>query len=148
MFATYDRSGISFAYPDNWTLEEDSDDEARLNLTVTSPNTAFWTLIVYADSLDLPHVVSQAVEALKGEYPELETTDAPEEIAEVKLTGVDASFFYLDLTSTCRVRACHRGGSTYLILSQSEDRELKTAGPVFAAITQSLLGEAPTPDVD
>ncbi len=143
VFATYDRSGITFAYPDNWTLEEDSDDEARLNLSVTSPNTAFWTLIVYADSLDLPSVVSQAVEALKAEYPELETSDAAEEIAEVKLAGVDASFFYLDLTSTCRVRACHWGGSTYLILSQSEDRELKTAGPVFQAITQSLLGEAP-----
>lgn len=146
MFATYDRSGISFAYPDNWTLEEDSDEEARLNLSVTSPNTAFWTLIVYADSLELAHVVSQAVEALKAEYPELETSEATEEVAEVKLTGVDASFFYLDLTSTCHVRACHRGGSTYLILSQAEDRELKTADPVFQAITQSLLGDAPLPE--
>jgi len=143
LFATYDRAGLSFAYPENWVLEEDRDEQARLNLTVTSPNTAFWTLIVYAEVLDLTHVVDHAVEALKAEYPELEADEAGEEVAGQPLRGQDARFFYLDLTSTARVRACHRGAATYLILCQAEDREFEAVEPVFGAITQSLLAGAP-----
>lgn len=146
MIATYDRSGISLAYPKNWTLEEDSDEEARLNLTLTSPNTAFWTLIVYSEKLDPANAVEQVIEALKAEYPELEAHEASEEVAGQTLVGQDASFFYLDLTSTVRVRACHQEESTYLILCQSEDRELETAEPVFQAITQSLLTDLPVAD--
>lgn len=146
MIATYDRSGISLAYPKNWTLEEDSDDEAKLILTLSSPNTAFWTLIVYAETLDLTHAVQQVINALQAEYPELESHDTGDEVAGKMLVGKDASFFCLDLTSTVRVRTCHQGESTYLILSQSEDRELETAGPVFKAITQSLLTDLPKAD--
>ena len=51
--ARYDRSGVSFAYPENWGLEEEHDEDARVNLTLSSPNTAFWTLMVYAETLDL-----------------------------------------------------------------------------------------------
>ncbi len=144
MFSTYNQSGVSFAYPENWTLDEDSDDEARLSVTVTSPNTAFWTLLVYNETLDLSHVVEQAVDALKAEYPVLETTEAIDEVAGEPLSGLDANFFYLDLTSTCRVRARHVGGSTYLMMSQAEDREFERVDPVFGAITQSLLTETPT----
>lgn len=147
MFATYNQSGVSFAYPENWTLEEDSDDDASMSVTVMSPNTAFWNLIVYKETLDLANVVGQAVDALKAEYPELETTEAIDEVAGEPLTGIDANFFYLDLTSTCRIRARHVGETTYLILSQSEDRELERVDAVFGAITQSLLSEMPQDEV-
>ena len=76
---------------------------------------------------------------MKQEYPEIEVADADQEIAGQSLRGKDASFFYLDLTSTTRLRTLHRGASTYLILAQSEDREMKVAGAVFDAINQSLL---------
>lgn len=141
MFATYDRSGVSLAYPENWRLEEDSDEDARLNLTISSPETAFWSLIVYSEALDLDNVLDQTLAALREEYPEMEVADADQQVAGQTLRGKDASFFYLDLTSTIRLRACHRGASTYLILCQSEDREMKVAGAVFDAITQSLLAE-------
>lgn len=145
MFATFDRAGVSLAYPENWKLEEDTDEEARLNLTISSPNTAFWTLIVYAETLDLGHLLDQTLAALRAEYPEIEITDADQQIVGHAVRGKDASFFYLDLTSTTRVRALHRGASTYLILAQAEDREMKVAGAVFDAITQSLLMESGPP---
>ena len=138
MFATYDRAGVSLAYPENWKLEEDSDEEARLNLTISSPETAFWTLIVYAESLDLGHLLDQTLAALRSEYPDLEAADADEEIAG-QTRGKDASFFCLELTSTTRIRALHRGAATYLILCQAEDREMKVADAVFDAINSSLL---------
>ncbi|MEO0529898.1 MAG: hypothetical protein AAF266_04890 [Planctomycetota bacterium] len=143
MFATYDQHGVSLAYPENWTLEEETDAEARVTLTIASPNTAFWTLVVYAETLDLEHAVEQAIDALKGEYPEIETAPAKEKIGDTELTGQDTNFFLLELTNTARVRACHRGGSTYLILCQSEDRELERVSDVFQAITQSLLSNTP-----
>ncbi|TWT99757.1 hypothetical protein Pla108_07000 [Botrimarina colliarenosi] len=146
MFATYNQAGVSLAYPENWTLEEDHDEEARLNLTITSPNTAFWTLIVYAEPLDLALLLDQTLAALKEEYPELESADTLEEVAGVPLLGKDATFFYLELTSTVHIRACHRGASTYLILSQSEDRELSRTAEVLDAITQSLLAGPPLTD--
>lgn len=140
--ANYDRNGIQFAYPENWLLEEDSDPEARLHLTLTSPSTAFWTLIVYPEVLDLPHVLDEAVAALKKEYHDLETHDAPQQIAGESLPGRDANFICLDLTSTASFSASHRGASTYLIMFQAEDREFERVEPVFRAITQSLLNGA------
>lgn len=143
MFSTYDQQGVSFAYPENWSLEEETDEDARVTLTVASPNTAFWTLVVYSEVLDLDHVVGQAIEALRGEYPEIETAPTKESIGGTELTGEDANFFLLELTNTARVLACHRDGSTYLILCQSEDRELERVKDVFQAITRSLLSDPP-----
>jgi hypothetical protein len=144
VFSTYNKDGVAFAYPENWKLDEESDDEARVSLTVSSPNTAFWTLIVYAGLLDLDSVVDQTLAALKLEYPELEAFDAQELVAGSTLRGKDATFFYLDLTSTTRIRAFHRGASTFLLFAQSEDRELKQMAAVFDAMTQSLLAGLPT----
>ncbi|MEQ8849800.1 hypothetical protein [Botrimarina sp.] len=143
MFATYDQHGVRLAFPENWLLEEDSDPEARLHLTLSSPNTAFWSLIVYPEVLDLPHVLDEAVGVLRKEYPDLESQPAEEQIAGHTLAGRDVNFICLDLTSTARLRACHRGASTYLLLCQAEDRELPHAQPVFDAITQSLLDGPP-----
>lgn len=140
MFAKFDRSGVAFAYPENWRLEEQEDDEASVNVTVSSPQTAFWTLVVYPDRRELAYLVEQAIEALRQEYPELEAAEVSQELGGVTLVGCDLSFFYLDLTSTVRLRACHRGGSTCLMLAQGEDRELRQGGAaVFDAITLSLL---------
>lgn len=139
MSGKYDRSGVSFAYPENWALEEDQDDEARLSLTLTSPGTAFWTLMVYDEPLDPKNVADQALEALRNEYPDLEASDASEAVADLELLGHDVNFICLDLTNTTRVRACRRGEATYLIFCQAEDREMETVDPVFRAITASLL---------
>lgn len=143
VFSTYDQHGVSLAYPENWTLEEETDEEARVTLTIASPNTAFWTLVVYAEVLDLDHAVSQAIDVLRLEYPELEIVAVSESVGGTEFVGQDANFFLLELTNTARVRACHHGESTYLILCQSEDRELARVDGVFQAITQSLVTKLP-----
>lgn len=144
MFATYDRSGVKLAFPENWMLEEDSDEDARLNLTISSPNTAFWSLILYSEVLDLQHVTGQAVESLRQEYPDLESSEVEETLGVAALVGADVNFICLDLTVTTRIRAFHRGASTCLVLCQAEDRELAGADPVFRAITQSLIEGDPS----
>lgn len=146
MFATYKHQGVSLAYPENWTLEEETDEEARVTLTIASPNTAFWTLVVYSEVLDRDHAVTQAIEALSQEYPGLETAPVAETIGGTEFIGQDANFFLLELTNTARVRACHHNGATYLILCQSEDRELAKVDSVFQGITQTLVTKLPDSD--
>ncbi len=147
MFSVYDKSGLHLAYPENWTLEETSDtsaseEEPKVQLTISSPNTAFWTLALFRGLHDLPGIVEQVIGALLAEYPDLEQSPIEESIAGQTLVGQEVNFMCLDLTNTARVRACHRDGTTLLLFSQSEDRELERVGPVLEAITMSLLGES------
>jgi hypothetical protein len=148
VFSTYNRADVSFAYPENWKLEEESGDDDALQVTISSPNTAFWTLAVYPDLHDPEGLAAQALEALREEYPDLETSAAFESVGEFELVGHDVDFFYLDLANVVKVRVCHRGESTLLLFSQSESSEAATAEPVFQAITTSLLTGTPTPDDD
>ena len=49
---TFSKFGISFLYPDNWTLDEqDAEGEAE-SATVYSPGGAFWSVSVHSPSSD------------------------------------------------------------------------------------------------
>lgn len=139
LFSTYDNQGVRLAYPENWTLEEGQDDDSTLQLSISSPNTAFWTLSVYDHGPEPESLVEQALEALRGEYPDLETSPVEEVQGDYLLIGCDVNFICLDLTNTIKLRAFERDGETLLMLAQSEDRELQTVSATFDAILQSLL---------
>jgi hypothetical protein len=139
VFSVYDKSGLHLAYPENWTLEEATDSGARVELTISSPNTAFLTIAQYAGQLDADELAEQAVAALRAEYPDLESTRATDSYGASKLVGFDVNFICLDLTNTAYVRTGHWGASTLLVLAQAEDRELPRVEPVFKAILTSLL---------
>ena len=47
----FDKLGIRFAFPDNWSLEEQQVDDAS-SVTVSSPGGAFWWLAVHPPSTD------------------------------------------------------------------------------------------------
>ena len=142
-FNVYEHSGLRFAYPENWRLEDETGDEARLQLTVESPDTAFWTLAVYDGEIEPDSLAQQAVEAMRAEYPDLEASTAEETIAGIDLVGHDVNFICLDLTNTAQVRAFRLEGQTLLVLAQAEDRELKTASLIFTAMIQSLVSGPP-----
>ena len=141
MFSKYEQNGIHLAYPENWHLSEEASGEARLQLSITSPDTAFWTLAVYGEMLDPGSLASQALEALKGEYPDAESLDVDQDYMDLTLSGYDVNFICLDLTITAMVRAFIRKEESYLVLAQVEDRELEHASAVFEAILVSLLND-------
>ncbi|MCA9241605.1 MAG: hypothetical protein KDA37_15450 [Planctomycetales bacterium] len=135
---TYERFGVRLKYPDNWRVEAGEQREPH-EVTINSPNTAFWSLSVFQEPPDRQQLLENTLEAMQAEYPELECEHAEEIVASRKLVGYDLRFYCLDLTNTALVRVFDHRGSTCLLLAQSEDRELETAGPVFAAMTRSLL---------
>lgn len=137
----YDNLGIAFQYPDNWELDEEQLDleTGFLSATVFSPGGGFWSVIRHPIATEPTAAVQQAVEAIREEYDNIEITPAAETIAGVTLSGCDLAFIYLDLTNTCRVRGFRTGEATIVVFTQAEDREQLKNGPVFEAMTYSLV---------
>lgn len=130
----FDKNGLRFAYPDNWVVEEDDEGTADAAATANSPQTAFWSVMLYRGQRELEPLTRTVLEVLQSEYPQLEVDPA----GEVDHVGFDVSFSYVDLLNTASIRAFHRGGDTYLVLCQAEDHELEKVEPVFAAMTASI----------
>ena len=145
MPGVYDKMGIRFLYPDNWTLDEDEALQGNRSVTVHSPGGAFWSITLHAADTDPAELAQAALEALQSEYPESESEEVFEQIGPQSIAGYDFSFFYLDFVNTALIRGFRTPSASCLVLCQTEDRELDALGPVFQAITTSLLsaGEVP-----
>ncbi len=139
MPARFDSLGISFQYPDNWTLDDSDARLGRKSVTVYGPGGAFWSVAIHAGLAD-PAEMSEAVaDAMKREYDSLDAEPAEETIAGRNLLGFDLAFYCLDLTSTAWVRSLRVAKTTYTIFCQAEDREFEKYRLVFLAMTTSFL---------
>jgi hypothetical protein len=135
----FEKLGISFQYPDNWTLDEEDAPAGRKSVTVYSPGGAFWSVAVHPRSADPAQLAEAAVGAMKQEYEKLEVEKARETTAGLEMIGYDLSFYYLDLTNTARIRCLRIQQAIYSIFCQAEDREFDQIQMVFQAMTTSLL---------
>ncbi len=142
MISVYDKFGLRIAYPENWQLSEEESPEATVQITIASPETAFWTVAIYPGLQDLEDLANQVVEALLAEYPDLEINPIQQTVGDQALIGCDMNFICLDLSNTAQVRVCHRDGNSLLLFSQAEDSELVKAGQIFEAMSESLLSNS------
>ncbi len=131
--------GVSFQYPDNWTLDDADALAGRESVTVYSPGGAFWSVAVHPRSRDPARLAMAAVKAMEEEYEGLESEEAREIVAGRETLGYDMSFFYLDLTNTARVRCLRTPTATYCVFCQAEDREFDEVRTVFRAMTARLM---------
>jgi hypothetical protein len=139
MPAHFDSLGISFQYPENWTLDDSDARLGRQSVTVYSPGGAFWSVAIHPNSADPAKLAAAVVEMMRQEYQELEVHEVEESVAGFDLVGYDLAFYYLDLTNSARIRSFHFPYSTYTIHCQAEDREYELLERVFQAMTVSLL---------
>jgi hypothetical protein len=139
MPAVFDKMGIRFLYPENWTLDEQEALEGNRAVTVYSPGGAFWSIALHPTSTDPGELAAAAAEILRAEYDDAESEKVSEEIGGVPMSGFDVNFFYLDLTNTALIRGFRTATDSCLVLCQAEDREFGRLAPVFCAITTSLL---------
>jgi len=138
MPALFDKQGIKFQYPENWTVEASTaiDEDG---VTLYSPGGGFWSVVV-RDGGDEPAQVAEVVlETMRELYDDLDSAAVEEPVAGEELVGHDVNFYCLDMTNTAQIRAFRRDGKTYLVLYQAEDREFDAIEPVFRAITRSLV---------
>lgn len=139
MTATYDRDGVCFQYPENWSLSEEPSGRDRLSVSVTSGSGAFWSVTVYEPSFSARKLCHQALSAMRDEYEEVEVDSISEQIADESTMGYDLQFYCLDFLVRCRVLSLTTLGKTILLTWQAEDRDFDSLKPVFYAITTSLL---------
>jgi hypothetical protein len=137
---TFDNLGISFQYPENWRLDEEEIRAGQSAVTVLSPGGGFWSVALHtAATADPVKMVQAALDVMRKEYDELDAEPVRETIVGHDLIGFDLNFFCLDLTNTACIRGLRAGDTTYTIFFQAEDHEFSEIGPVFAAITLTLL---------
>jgi hypothetical protein len=139
MPAQFNSLGISFQYPDNWTLDDSDALLGRKSVTVYSPGGAFWSVAIESCTADPATLAETIVETMKQEYQGLEAEPIAETIAGHDLVGFDMAFYCLDLTNTAKVRSLRFGNSSYTIYCQAEDREYVKLDRVFQAIAITLL---------
>jgi hypothetical protein len=139
MPAVYDKLGIRFLYPDNWSLDESDALAGQNSVSAYSPDGAFWSVSLYPGNPDREELANAALEALQLEYPGAEAEAASEEIEGREVTGFDLNFLFLDLTSTALIRVFDSPGGTCVILCQAEDRDYVEVEAVFRAMTASLI---------
>ncbi len=140
MPAKYVKMGMSFEYPENWTLDEDDALAGHGSVTVYSPCGAFWSVAVHPSSTAPDQLAQAAVDAMKEEYDDLEAEPASDVIAGWEAIGYNLNFYCLDLTNTATIRCLTTDQATYSIFCQAEDRDYDRLAKVFLAITASFLG--------
>jgi hypothetical protein len=139
MPACFDKLGISFQYPENWTLDDSDAVLGRKSVTVYSPGGAFWSVALHSGSVAPEKAAKTVLEAMKKEYPGLEVDETTETIAGHDLLGYDLAFYYVDLINTAIIRSLRVGTTTYIVFCQAEDRDFAKLRMVFQAMTTSLL---------
>jgi len=139
MPSQYDKLGIHFQYPDNWTLDEIEARDSGNSVTVYSPGGAFWSITIHPASQSPQELADAALKAMRREYDELDAEPVAETVSGQEMVGWDINFYCLDLTNTAVVRGFSTSRATYLIFCQADDREFDEVEQVFAAITRSLL---------
>lgn len=137
MSREFARDGVTFRYPESWTVEaEDADD--GWTVTVNSPETAFLVVSLRPDADDPQQVADEALGALKAEYPQLDATQVVENLAGLPAVGYDIDFLTLDATITCWTRCVDTTAGPLLVMGQTSEYDRAANEPVLRAICRSL----------
>jgi len=135
----FNRFGLSFQYPDNWSIDVSAAVGRHAAVTVQAPEGGFWSVSSHAAGGPPDELARAVLAQMREEYRDLDAEAATDEIADRVLPGYDMNFYCLDLTNTARVRTLATAGVIYLIFCQAEDREWDRVAPVFAAMTTTFV---------
>jgi hypothetical protein len=135
----FHRDEVQFEYPDNWTVEVEGSPETGLQVSVSAPGGAFWSLSRQPAGSDPAELAEAAATQLRKEYPDLESEPATETVFGQPLAGADINFSCLDLTNTAVFRCLELPTGCYAIFCQAEDQDWQQLHHVFKAMTASLV---------
>ncbi len=143
----FERMGLVFDYPDDWTLELDADGGSEAGgspaVTLLSPGGGFWSVSRHDGEGNARLLAEAVVAQMRSEYQDIDIEAASDTIGGHLLPGFDFNFYCLDLTNTATVRTLLAPGSLHVVFCQADDREWDRVAPVFAAMTTSLVRGLP-----
>ena len=133
----FDRDGVRFAYPDNWTVDvEDGGD--GWTVTLSSPETAFALVSLRPDADTAAQVADEALAVLQGEYPDLDADPAVDALGGMPAVGHDIDFLTLDTSITCWTRCAETTAGPLLVMCQTGEFDRAKNEPVLRAVCASL----------
>lgn len=138
MIRTFERSGVRFRYPANWTAEAEDADGGGWAVTVQSPDTAFALVSLRPDAANAADLADETLAALAAEYKELDAETAVETVGGVAAVGHDIDFLTLDAAVACRTRCVETPTGPLLLMSQVSEYDRGKNEPVLRAVVASL----------
>lgn len=139
MTAVYDKLDIRFVYPENWQVTEDETTQVPRTVSLQSPVSGFWTLMVYDADADLDELMSEVIESMRAEYDSLEAEPLTDRFDDVEATGYEMYFYCLDHLVRSRVLSVRHESQALLVIWQATDQEFDDLDMVFRAMTTTLL---------
>jgi len=136
MIEKFERSGVTFQFPANWSHEVE-DDAADWVATVQTPGSAM-LVVTYREDAEAAELGDETLEALQAEYPELDSEIAVEKLAGRTAIGYDLDFITLDTPVTAKVRALDAGAGTLLLFWQVGEKDREHYEPLLDAILASV----------
>jgi hypothetical protein len=138
--ATFERDGVRFQYPENWTVEvsESAGDDGGWAVSVQSPETAFVLVTLHPDAESLADLADKTLDAIKAEYKELDAENAVETLAGRVAIGHNIDFLTLDTTVTCWTRCVDTPAGPLLVLCQTSEHDRDRNEPVLRVVCASL----------
>ena len=138
---SFDRDGISFNYPENWTTDSDDSENGGWTFSAMSPETAFVLVSLRPDVRDPADLADQTLDALRADYRELDAENRVETIAGRMAIGHEIDFLTVDTAITCQTRCFDSAAGPVLVMCQSSEYDRETNGPVLQAIVASMKVE-------
>jgi hypothetical protein len=133
--------GLRFLYPDDWSLNEQTDQQ-EVTVTVAGPHTSFWSISLYYERPPTESVMAAALDAFRNEYENLDLYPAQAALCERPTVAYDLDFVCLELINSAFLRAFRTGQFTALVLYQGTDQELDETRDILEAISRSLTLDA------
>ena len=138
MTGLFDDHGITFQYPTNWELNVTDAGTVTVVGLSAPKGPAFAIITIDVTKPNPAEIADLAFEAMREEYPDLDSTPALETIGGQHAVGYDIEFFTLDMTNACQIRCFRTPRRTVLVFVQWSDIEEDEAGLVLAAIRTSI----------
>ena len=138
MSKLFERSGVAFQYPENWTLETD-DAGGGWTVLLQSPETAFMLVSFRPDADGPGQVIGEALATLRAEYPTLDAEAAVDTLADMPAVGHDIDFITVDTPVFCWVRCVDTESGPLMVLCQTSEFDRPKNEPVLRAICTSMV---------
>ncbi len=139
MSGNYSKYGVSFLYPENWTLEDSGGGELPFEIWLESPDGGLLSLTFFDPEADSEEVLREYLAGLQEQYEDIELTPGEDCAGGVKGVGNNALFYCLDFLVSCKLRVYATPKYLVAVVEQAETREFDRISQVFLAIKTQLL---------
>ncbi|MCA9034835.1 MAG: hypothetical protein KDA91_06895 [Planctomycetaceae bacterium] len=134
----YEAHGISFEYPDIWSISEEVDESGDVEVTVNADGSSFWVIRLLRDCPLPRDVVASWLEAFRDEYQDIDEYEKSGSVAGLPADSRDVEFSCLELINGASVSCVRTLDFSLLVWWQGTDHELTDLRPVLEQMTGSV----------